>query len=87
MRNIRTIACVSVALLIVSMLAIGAVSAKAGEGGNGKMLKNNGDCICDGECLNAGVCPYDGDCPYDGECISSGDCIPNNYLHDYGNNK
>lgn len=76
MRSIRTIAYVSIAVLVVSMLAIGAVSAKAD--GNGKMLKNDGDCICDGDCLNAGTCPYDGDCPYDGQCVNT-DCQLNDY--------
>ena len=63
MRTIRTIAYISVALLIVSMLAIGAVSARAGDGNGGKMANNGncmGDCdrdrICDGECTNTGVC-------------------------------
>ncbi len=69
MRNIRTITYISVALLIVSMLTIGAVSA-----GNGKMLNNgDGDGICNGDCLNDGVCPYDG------ECINVGVCEPRDY--------
>ncbi|WP_321417342.1 hypothetical protein [uncultured Methanomethylovorans sp.] len=84
MRTIQKIAYASVALLVVSMLLVGAVSAKAGEGGNGKMLNNNGDCICDG------VCPYTGDCPNDGQCINTGVCVPkdkdNSYLHNYGGN-
>ncbi len=44
MRSLRTIAYVSIALLLVSMLAIGAVSAKPGEGGKNKMWNNNGVC-------------------------------------------
>ncbi len=74
MRTIRTIAYISVALLIVSMLAIGAVSAKAG--GNGEKMWNNGDGICDGNCLNDGVCPYNG------KCVNAGDCTPNDYKYD-----
>jgi len=75
MKSIRTVAYVSVALLIVSMLAIGTVSA-----GNGKMFNNgDGDGICDGDCLNDGVCPYEGDCLHDGECVNAGDCMPSDY--------
>lgn len=74
MRTIRTIAYISVALLIVSMLAIGAVSAKAGDGNGGKMA-NNGNCI--GDCDRDRVC--------DGECINTGVCEPkaHNYEHNY----
>jgi hypothetical protein len=45
MRGLRTIAYVSIAVLVVSMLAIGAVSAKAGYGVNGKMQNDNGVCL------------------------------------------
>jgi hypothetical protein len=70
MRTIQKIAYVSVALLIVSMLVLGTVSAKAGEAGNGKTLNNNGDCICDG------VCPNNGDCPNGGQCVNTVVCDP-----------
>jgi hypothetical protein len=85
MRTIQKIAYVSVALLIVSMLVLGTVSAKAGEAGNGKTLNNNGDCICDG------VCPNNGDCPNGGQCVNTVVCDPkdNSYYHHYnygGNN-
>lgn len=82
MKSIRTIVYVAVALFLVSMLAIGTVSAKAGDG-NGNMLKNNGDCICDGGCLNAEVCHNCGDCPYDGQCVNAGVCTPKNYNYKY----
>ncbi len=73
MRTIRTIAYISVALLIVSMLAIGAVSAKAG--GNGEKMANNGNCM--GDCDRDRIC--------DGECINTGVCDPKayDYKHDY----
>lgn len=75
MKSIRTVAYVSIALLIVSMLVIGAVSAKAGEGGNGQKMVNNGNCIRD--CDRDRVC--------DGECINTGVCVPktHNYEHNY----
>lgn len=75
MRNIRTIAYVSVALLIVSMLAIGAVSAKAGEGGNGGKMGNNGNCIGIGDCDRDRIC--------DGECINTGVCKPKSHEYNY----
>ncbi|WP_321418442.1 hypothetical protein [uncultured Methanomethylovorans sp.] len=82
MKNIRKIAYVSIAVLVVSILAIGAVSAKAEEG-NGKMFKNNEDCICIGDCFNTEVCPYDGNCLHDGQCVNAKECIPKDYDYNY----
>ena len=53
MSTIRTIAYISIALLIVGMLAMGAVSAKAGSGENGEKA-NNG--ICDRDRIRDRTC-------------------------------
>ena len=64
MKGIRTIAYISVALLLVSMLAVGAVSAKAGDGGNKNMFKYDGECPCEGDCPCDGCNDYNHEYDY-----------------------